>query len=255
MKSEDRSDMIIFTYRVILAIFSWLILGIMFYRNVASQSSISSGIVTAIDSYKYYSRQTNLFVALWYSFALIFHSKPIILKKIRGMLKGAITVYITVTFAVFAVMLSSLYHPTGIDSFLSLCSHYLIPILFVADWFLSETEVDYKWRYLGYWIIYLLSYLVFTIIYAQITNNYLYPFLNIENLGLSKFIFNTSILIFVALFFGTLFIATNKIIRSSLERRGLDKISLDFINLKSKRKSRRKASQNYYESLCIVIST
>ncbi len=255
MQSKNKHDMIMFTFRLLLAIFSWIVLVMMFYQNVISQSNISSGILAAIGSYKYYSRQTNLLVALWYSFALIFHFKPIYLKKIQGVLKGAITVYITITFVVFAVMLSDLYHPTGIDSFLSVCSHYLIPIMFVVDWFISETDNNYEWRYLVYWIIYLLLYLIFTIVYAYFTNNYLYPFLNIQNLGWGKFTLNVGLLIAVSLFFGSLFISANKIIRYTIEKRSLSKDNVNFINFGSNKKSRIPTSTEYYDSFCIVISS
>ncbi len=255
MQSKNKHDMIMFTFRLLLAIFSWIVLVMMFYQNVISQSNISSGILAAIGSYKYYSRQTNLLVALWYSFALIFHFKPIYLKKIQGVLKGAITVYITITFVVFAVMLSDLYHPTGIDSFLSVCSHYLIPIMFVVDWFIFETDNNYEWRYLAYWIIYLLLYLIFTIVYAYFTNNYLYPFLNIQNLGWGKFTLNVGLLIAVSLFFGLLFISANKIIRYTIEKRSLSKDNVNFINFGSNKKSRIPTSTEYYDSFCIVISS
>lgn len=255
MQRKNKSDMIMFTYRLLLTIFSWFVLGVMFYRDVTSQSNISSGLLAVIDSYKYYSRQTNLLVALWYSLALIFHFKPTYLSKIQGVLKGAITVYITITFAVFAVMLSGIYHPTGIDSFLSICSHYLIPILFIVDWFISETENNYEWRFLAYWIIYLFNYLVFTIVYAYYTNNYLYPFLNVQNLGWGKFTFNVGVLIAVSLFFGSLFISANKIIRYTIKKRRILKDNVNLINFDSNKKSRFPTSNEYYDSFCVVISS
>lgn len=255
MQSKKKYDMIMFTYRLLLAIFSWFVLGIMFYRNVISQSNVTSGLLAAFDSYKYYSRQTNLLVALWYSLALIYHFKPIYLRKIQGVLKGAITVYITITLAVFAVMLSGLYHPTGIDSFMSICSHYLIPILFVVDWFISEADNKYQWRYLAYWSIYLFYYLVFIIVYAYFTKNYLYPFLNVQNLGWGKFTTNVGLLIAVSLLFGSLFICANKIIRYTIEKKSLVKGNINFFNFGSSKKSRTTDSYEYYESFCIVISS
>ncbi len=206
---------IIFSYRILLALFSWTVLGIMFYRSVIRQSDIAAGILAGISSYRYYTMQTNLFVALWYSFAVFFQFKPELLNKIRGGLKGALALYITITFIVFAVMLSESYQPTGIDSFTNISSHYIVPILFIVDWFLAEWDVKYRWLYLAFWVIYPLCYLIFAVLHGNYisSGNYLYPFLNLQNLGWVKFIISVLVLVVVFLSLGSLYIGMNRIIR------------------------------------------
>jgi len=220
-QNQDTLKCIIFSYRILLAFFSWTVLGIMFYQSVSYQSDITAGILAGIKSYRYYTMQTNLFVALWYTFAIFFHFKPELLNKIQGGLKGALTLYITITFIVFAVMLSGSYQPTGIDRFTNIGSHYIIPILFIVDWFITEWDVKYRWVYLAFWVIYPLCYLIFAVLHGTYidSGNYLYPFLNLQSMGWSKFIVSVLVLVVVFLSLGSLYIGLNRIIRLIISKK------------------------------------
>ena len=224
MQMNPKLRYIIFSYRILLALFSWTILGIMFYQSVISQSEVAIGILAGIKSYRYYTMQTNLLVAIWYSCAIFFHFKPDLLNKIKGGLKGAITLYITITFLVFAVMLSGSYQPTGIDSFTNIGSHYIVPILFIVDWFITEWAIKYRWFYLAFWVIYPLCYLIFAVLHGTIINpgNYLYPFLNLQNMGWGNFLVSVLILVVVFLALGSLYIGLNKIIRLIITKKQLN---------------------------------
>ena len=52
--------------------------------------------------------------------------------------------------------------------------HYLIPLMFLLDWVLTETGGIYLWKFLGYWIIYPLIYLAQVIIIGTLTGFYPY---------------------------------------------------------------------------------
>ena len=114
--------------------------------------------------------------------AIFWSSDPVKMKKLMGKLKGAITLYITVTFLVFAVVLSPLYHPPGLEGVLNLMFHYIIPAGFIIDWFITEGN-NYQWSFIPYWFCYPISYLIFALIHGGTTGDYLYPFLNLDVLG------------------------------------------------------------------------
>lgn len=150
-------------------------------------------------------------VTIWLTLAMIWYNKPKYLQKIKGVIKGAFTVYITITLVVFAILLQPFYHPTGFAAFSNIVLHYITPIIFIVDWVLTETEAKYKWKYLLYWLIYLLGYISFAIILGTFTGDYLYPFLNPGFLGSTIFALMLGILAGGYIFLGSSYIGINKL--------------------------------------------
>jgi hypothetical protein len=183
----------------------------MFVSSASEQTDALSGFISGISMYRYYTMQTNLFAAIWLTLAIIFHSNSKRLNKIKGVIKGAITIYITITFIVYAIMLSSLYNPTTIlDKFTNIMTHYTIPIAFLIDSLFTEKTVKYKWRNLAFWIIYPILYLLFAIIHGTLTHgDYLYPFLDVNEMCVGYFILAVVILLIGFLALGSLLILIN----------------------------------------------
>jgi hypothetical protein len=190
-----------FIYRIYFAVFIW---------STILTGLLLGGVVSFIGSLKYYTMQTNLMVAIWFTLAIIWHNNPKALQKISGKIKGAVTLYITVTFLVFAIVLSPLYHPTGFAFFSNLVLHYIAPIAFIIDWILTETEVKYEWKFLLYWFIYPICYLCFAITFGTFTGDYLYPFLDITALGVPFFILCLAVLVGLFVALSSVFVAINR---------------------------------------------
>ncbi len=190
---------------------------ILFYRIIFAGLGLITLIITAVIGAEFFlfslisfTMQTNLMVSIWWILAIIWHNKPEKLKKISGLLKGAFTLYITVTFVIFALLLSIFYQPTGFEAFMNLVVHYIVPIAFIIDWLLTEKDIKYKWTYLLYFMAYPLCYLVFSQIYGDITRNYLYYFLDISTLGGLAFALYVIFLIAFFIAVGSLYIAINR---------------------------------------------
>ena len=154
--------------------------------------------------------QTNLMVSVWLILAIVWYNKPESLKKITGPLKGAFTLYITTTFIFFAILLQIFYRPTGFAAFSNIILHYVTPIAFIVDWVLTETKLKYKWNYLPYWTIYPLCYLLFSFIHGSLTGDYIYPFLNINQLGILGYSLSIFLLVSSGLGLGSMYIAINR---------------------------------------------
>ena len=206
MKSITIPSNFILIYRILFAGLSW-------FTFVASavNFALNYGLILEwFNSFKAFTMQTNLFIAIWFTLAILWYNKPETLEKISGCLKGAFTLYITITFIFFAVLLAPFYQPTGWAAFSNLVLHYITPIAFIVDWILTETKLRYKWTYLPYWIIYPIGYLVFAFIHGTITGNYIYYFLDITALGILGYALFVSILIAAGLVLGCLYIAINR---------------------------------------------
>ncbi|HUW91070.1 MAG TPA: Pr6Pr family membrane protein [Candidatus Nanopelagicaceae bacterium] len=206
MKSITLSRNTILKYRILVAGLSWLT----FIASAVNYALNIGPILEWFNGFKSFTYQTNLLITIWLTLAILWHNKPETLEKITGPLKGAFTLYITITFIFFAVLLAPLYQPTGFAAFSNVVLHYLTPIAFIIDWILTETKLRYKWSYLPYWIIYPLCYLVFAFIHGTFTGDYLYFFLDINVLGILGYFVFVSILITAGLVLGCLYIAINR---------------------------------------------
>ncbi len=207
MKNFNVSEKNILIYRIIFTILSW-------FTMVASAIiyTIENGsILPWFNVFKSFTYQTNLMVTIWFTLAILWHKKPQLLKKIKGALKGAFTLYITITFVIFAVFLQLFYpFPTGWAAFNNLVVHYIIPIAFIIDWVLTENKMKYKWTYILYWIIYPTCYIIFAVIHGTITGNYMYYFFDINTIGILGFVMYTSILIVFGIVLACLYTAINR---------------------------------------------
>ena len=206
MKMIKLSNNTILIYRILFAGLSWFT----FIASVVNYGLNYGPILEWFNSFKAFTMQTNFIVTIWFTLAIIWHNKPATLEKISGFIKGAFTLYITITFIFFAILLSFLYQPTGFAAFSNLVFHYITPIAFIVDWILTETKVRYKWSYLLYWTIYPLCYLVFAFIHGTFTGNYLYYFLNINALGILWYAIIVSVLITAGIAMGSIYIAINR---------------------------------------------
>jgi len=206
MKSITIPSNSILIYRILFAGLSWFT----FIASIVNYGLNYGPILEWFNSFKAFTIQTNFMVTIWFTLAIIWHNKPETLEKITGPLKGAFTLYITITFIFFAVLLAPIYHPTGFAAFSNLVFHYITPIAFIVNWILTETKLRYKWSYMLYWIIYPLCYIVFAFIHGTFTGNYIYFFLDITVLGIFGYFLFVSILIAAGLVLGSLYIAINR---------------------------------------------
>ena len=152
-------------------------------------------------------------VTIWLTLAILWHNKPESLDKITGPLKGALTLYITITFIFYAVLLAPFYPPPiGWAAFSNLVYHYITPIAFIVDWILTETKLRYKWKFLPYWVfIYPVCYLAFVFIHGTFTGSYIYYFFDINALGILVVAIFVSIIITTGIVLGSIYIAINRI--------------------------------------------
>jgi len=209
MKDINLSRNTILIYRIIFAGLSWFtIIG-----GVVIHVLTGGSILGWFNSFKSFTMQSNLIVTVWLTLAIIWHNKPETLEKISGLLKGAFTVFITITLIFFAILLAPFYTPpAGWSAFSNLVLHYITPIAFIVDWILTENKMRYKWKYLYYWIfIYPVCYLAFVFIHGTFTGHYIYYFFNINALGILVVAFFVSIIITTGIVLGCLYIAINRI--------------------------------------------
>lgn len=189
-----------FTYRIIFLILCAYSL---------SMHLTLSNVRKNIHMISYFTVQSNLICFLVFSvliLQMIFKIKP---KRITYVFKGLATLAILVTFLTFHFVIAK----KGLVDFSlgtfnlpkkDLFAHYIVPIMVVLDWLVFQEKGNFRPKDAYIWLIFPLIYCVITMfrsyegLSGRFVGNSKYPyfFLDIEDLGVLKFI--TFILLFTA---------------------------------------------------------
>ena len=166
--------------------------------------------------FSYYTIQSNYIVLVWLTIAIILqemNEDHLLFSKI---VRGAITVYIFVTFLVFVTLLEDFSHE-GIGIFTNFSLHYFVPLAFLVDWILTETKREYKWKFIILWLAYPVFYLLFTLVRGTLTGLYAYPFLDLNTLGPEVFAIMCLSLAGAFVVLGALFVLLNKLLNKQVK--------------------------------------
>ena len=97
---------------------------------------------------------------------------------------GGVLIYSFITMSIFIIFLQPIYHPTGFRAIGSLFAHYITPSLVIWYFFDQKDYYLFKFEHIRLWAVYPVLYLVFVMILGLITNDYLYPFLQVNIIGI-----------------------------------------------------------------------
>lgn len=110
-------------------------------------------------------------------------------------LRGAATLYMVITGVVYILLLSNADVQTPIP-WVNAVLHYIFPLIILADWIANPPKNQIAFKRCLVWLVFPISYAVYSLVRGHFTNWYPYPFLNVDQLGYLQVITNT---LFVAL--------------------------------------------------------
>lgn len=94
-------------------------------------------------------------------------------------IRGAITLYMLMTGIIFLVLLSGL---KGVEltavPWDNIVLHYIMPVFIVLDWIINPPKKKIPLKAVGYWLVFPVAYIVYTLVRGSIVNWYPYPFLD-----------------------------------------------------------------------------
>ena len=157
-----------------------------------------------------FTTQTNLLVAIWLTAAVYYGWREKQAAIVHPRVKGAVTTYILVTFTIFATLLAGRFDFVGMEQALNIASHYVVPVLFILDWVLFTERGTVTKKDGLYWLVYPLFYLVYMLVYAELTGVYFYYFADVSALGWGPFALNVVLLLVYFIFLGQVVIAVNR---------------------------------------------
>ncbi|MGW5669133.1 Pr6Pr family membrane protein [Micromonospora sp. NPDC003776] len=164
--------------------------------RVAIVLSVVAGIVltalgpaTVTGLLPYFTIQSNVAVGVFAGYAAwrAWQGRP----EPPSALKGAVTLYITITGTVYHLVLANPASPFAMvqphrepgewwgNQFL----HTVVPLLAIADWALFDRRGRLRPRYAAWWLAFPLAYLGFALVRGLIVHRYPYPFIDAGALG------------------------------------------------------------------------
>lgn len=174
------SERFVTTYRLFL-----FLLGLGTQLYLQFESCINSLNLGCLDRNKFLTIQSNYFVIIWLGLYLLWRTNPKKQEFLNGPIKGALTVYISITFIAYSILIAPT--DTYFWTFGNFSQHFFVPVLFILD-FLMTNNVRYRWKHVLYWVIYPLAYLAYALMngYGNYRLGFIYGFLNIPKLGIAE---------------------------------------------------------------------
>ena len=125
-----------------------------------------------------FTNQSNLLVVMWVFYAILKKGKPDEHASFPVSLRGALGLYIGMTFLIHHFFLRDAYPVSGPNIAVNFITHYVIPFAYLLDWLLTETRGIYRWKHIGYWMIYPTVYALIGFAVGVISGHFPYSFLD-----------------------------------------------------------------------------
>lgn len=180
-------------YLIAIVLLGWFALVSQLYLILQNGTGTVTEII--IRYFSFFTILTNLIVAFCSTVLFFkpksglgyFFSKPSTLT--------AITVYIIIVGVVYNAILRFLWQPQGLQYVTDELLHTVIPLLFILVWFLYVSKKDLKFKNALTWLVYPFAYIIYIAIRGEMTGEYPYPFIDVGQLGYSKVLINSGVLV------------------------------------------------------------
>ena len=146
---------------------------------------VERNLFNPFNFFSYFTIQSNIF-----AFVMLIVSALAVASNKRSsklnLLRGAATLYMVITGIVFAVLLA------GVEGSIltavpwdNLVLHYIMPVVLLIDWLVDKPSKAITFKRSFVWLIYPISYVIYSLVRGQLVNWYPYPFLDPKTNGLS----------------------------------------------------------------------
>ena len=103
---------------------------------------------------------------------------------------SGIAVSIAVVGLAYNVLLRHLWHPEGWQWLADELMHDVMPLLFLAWWWICVPKGTLRWRHIALWVIYPLAYFGYALLRGHLLAVYPYPFIDVDALGYPQVFLN-----------------------------------------------------------------
>lgn len=158
--------------------------------------------------FKYFSFISNLIIVIY--FGLIFFLKlDEKSEKFKNMI-GFIVMIIAATGLIYFVFIEPNVEYMDLGSYGKLVTHYLVPALVIGYFIAYTKNFTLEYRNLFLWLVYPVAYMGFLIIRGIVTDDYIYSFLHVDEVGVLGLALMTILLLVLMVLLSVLAVYFNK---------------------------------------------
>lgn len=165
---------VINTYRLVFAVLTIIAI------TAQAVDLYAKGVLVPQNFFSYFTIQSNLIaIAAFLIGVAWWRTAP---TPVWELVRGAAVVYMTVTFVVFALLLSNTNVDTAIP-WVNTVVHQIMPVAVIADWLIDPPRDRFPFTTTLRWLTFPLVWIAYTTIRGAIVGWYPYPFLDPANGG------------------------------------------------------------------------
>ncbi|CAI8962964.1 Pr6Pr family membrane protein [Pseudomonas sp. IT-P253] len=173
------------------AVLGWAGLTIQMYLVFYSRWSLEASLLGGLVSFfSYFTVLTNTLVATVLTCEWTFRESSARRWFLRPSVSSGIAVSIAVVGLTYNVLLRHLWHPEGWQWIADELMHDVMPLLFLAYWWVGVPKGTLRLRHILLWVIYPLVYFAYSLLRGHLLAVYPYPFVDVEKLGYPQVFIN-----------------------------------------------------------------
>ena len=168
----------------VAALLGWSGLAIQLYLILYSRWSLEASLIGGVVSFfSYFTVLSNTLVATVLTCEWTSRESAARRWFLQPWVSSAIAVSITVVGLAYSVLLRHLWHPEGWQFLADELMHDIVPLLFLAYWWVCVPKGTLRLRHIGLWVIYPLVYFAYVLWRGHVLAVYPYPFIDVDKLG------------------------------------------------------------------------
>jgi len=168
----------------VAALLGWLGLAIQLYLILYSRWTLEASLIGGLVSFfSYFTVLSNTLVATVLTCEWTSRESAARRWFLQPWVSSAIAVSIAVVGLAYSVLLRHLWHPEGWQFLADELMHDIVPLLFLAYWWVCVPKGTLRLRHIGLWVIYPLLYFAYVLWRGHVLAVYPYPFIDVDKLG------------------------------------------------------------------------
>jgi len=166
------------------AVLGWAGLGIQLYLIFFARLSVGASLLGGLVSFfSYFTVITNTLVAVVLTCAVTDRESAARRWFLQPWVSSGIAVSIAVVGLAYSILLRHLWHPQGWQFIADELLHDVMPLLFLAYWWVCVPKGGLRLKHLPLWLIYPLVYFAYALLRGHLLGAYAYPFIDVALLG------------------------------------------------------------------------
>jgi len=173
------------------AVLGWAGLGIQLYLIFFARLSVGASLLGGLVSFfSYFTVITNTLVAVVLTCAVTDRESAARRWFLQPWVSSGIAVSIAVVGLAYSILLRHLWHPQGWQFIADELLHDVMPLLFLAYWWVCVPKGTLRLKHLPLWLIYPLVYFAYALLRGHLLGAYAYPFIDVALLGYPQVFIN-----------------------------------------------------------------